>query len=244
MQNNYYTNKKRLLTLIVAAIFLLSCIFLRLAYIQVVWGRGLQAKAAEQWQRDLPIKAYRGDIVDTNGKLIATTETGYSVYVRPQSVDEPEKVAKTLADALGLDYQTVYDKVVKRGVSEVTIKRQITVDVAEEIRSHNLEGVYLASEGLRSYVYGDFLSQVLGFVSSDGVGQTGIEAYYDKYLQGINGVLLTETDLVGDELEKGSTSYIPAINGLTVTLTIDAVIQTIVENVLQLAMYQQSPKGY
>ena len=79
MQNNYYTNKKRLLTLIVAAIFLLSCIFLRLAYIQVIWGRDLQARAAEQWQRDLPIKAYRGDIVDTNGKLIATTETGYSV---------------------------------------------------------------------------------------------------------------------------------------------------------------------
>ena len=243
LQENYYTNKKRLLTLIVAAIFLLSCIFLRLAYIQVVWGRSLQAKAAEQWQRDLPIKAYRGDIVDTNGTLIATTETGYSVYVRPQSVDNPEQCARVLSDALGIDYQTVYDKVIKRGVSEVTIKRQITTEKADEIRSHNLEGVYLASEGLRSYVYGDFLSQVLGFVSSDGVGQTGLEAYYDKYLQGINGVLLTETDLVGDELEKGGTTYIPAINGLTVTLTIDAVIQTIVENVLQLAMYQQNPKA-
>ena len=243
MQNDYYTSKKRLLTLIVAAIFLLSCIFLRLAYIQVVWGRDLQAKASEQWQRDLPIKAYRGDIVDTNGNLLATTETGYSVYVRPKSVDDPEQVARSLSDALELEYQTVYDKVVKRGVSEVTIKRQITPEQAEEIRTRNLEGVYLASEGLRSYVYGDFLSQVLGFVSADGVGQTGIEAYYDKYLQGINGVLLTETDLVGDELDGGGTTYIPAIDGLTVTLTIDSVIQTIAENVLQLAMYQQNPKA-
>ena len=243
LQHNYYITKKRLLTLIVAAIFLLSGIFLRLAYIQVVWGKDLQAKAADQWQRDLPIKAYRGDIVDTNGNLIATTETGYSVYARPQSVDEPEQCARVIAEVLELDYQTVYDKLVKRGVSEVTIKRQIDTAKAEELRSYNLEGVYLSSEGLRSYVYGDFLSQVLGFVSSDGVGQTGIEAYYDKYLQGINGMLLTETDLVGDELEQGSMTYIPSVNGLTVTLTIDAVIQTVVENVLQLAMYQQKPQA-
>ena len=182
MQHNYYITKKRLLTLIVAAIFLLSGIFLRLAYIQVIWGKDLQARAAEQWQRDLSIKAYRGDIVDTNGNLIATTETGYSVYARPQSVDDPEHCASVLADVLELDYQSVYDKLVKSGVSEVTIKRQINTEKAEEIRSYNLEGVYLSSEGLRSYVYGDFLSQVLGFVSSDGVGQTGIEAYYDKYL--------------------------------------------------------------
>ena len=243
LQNNYYITKKRLLTLIVAAIFLLVGIFFRLAYIQVIWGRDLQARAAEQWQRDLPIKAYRGDIVDTNGNLIATTETGYSVYARPKSVIEPERSAKVLADVLELDYQAVFDKLVKSGVSEVTIKRQIDTTKAEEIRSYNLKGVYLSSEGLRSYVYGDFLSQVLGFVSSDGVGQTGIEAYYDKYLQGINGMLLTETDLVGNELEQGSMTYIPAINGLTVTLTIDAVIQTVVENILQLAMYQQKPQA-
>lgn len=243
MQNNYYISKKRLLTLVVVAIFLLSGIFFRLAYIQVIWGKQLQAKASEQWQRDLPIKAYRGNIVDTNGNLLATTETGYSVYARPQSVEDAEYSAKVLSDTLELDYQTVYDKLIKRGVSEVTIKRQITPDLAEKIRAYSLEGVYLASEGLRSYVYGNFLSQVLGFVSSDGVGQTGLEAYYDKYLQGINGTLLTETDLVGDELEQGSMTYIPAVDGLTVTLTIDAVIQTIVENVLQLAMYQQNPQA-
>ncbi len=142
-----------------------------------------------------------------------------------------------------MDYAKLLEKLTKKGVSEVTIKRQIDSAQASEIRSRNLHGVYLAAEGLRSYLYGDFLSQVLGFVSYDGVGQTGLEAYYDKYLQGINGKLLTETDLVGSELADGSMSYVPAINGLTVTLTIDAVIQTIVENVLQLAMYQQKPQA-
>ena len=130
---------------------------------------------------------------------------------------------------MALDYQTTYEKLTKKGVSEVTVKRQIDGDKANEIRSANLDGIYLASEGVRSYVYGDFLSQVLGFTSSDGVGQTGLEAYYDKYLQGINGKLLTETDLVGSELTNGTMSYIPSVDGLTVTLTVDSVIQTVVE---------------
>ena len=226
-----------------AAIFLFLVIFLRLAYIQVIWGKNLQARAGEQWQRDLPIRAYRGDIVDANGNLLATTETGYSLYARPQSVDQPELAAERLSAVLQTDYATLYQKLTKRGVSEVTLKRQLTAQQAEEIRSFDLRGVYLASEGLRSYVYGELLSQVLGFVSSDGVGQTGLEAYYDKYLQGINGTLLTETDLVGDELDNGSTVYVPAVNGLTVTLTIDVAIQIVVENVLELAMYQQKPQA-
>ena len=243
MQQEYYISKKRLLTLIVAAIFLFAVIFCRLAYIQVIWGKDLQVKASEQWQRDLPIKAYRGDIVDANGNLIATTETGYSVYARPKSVTDAEHAAKILSEVVELDYQATYEKLTKKGVSEVTVKRQIDGDKASEIRSANLDGIYLASEGVRSYVYGDFLSQVLGFTSSDGVGQTGLEAYYDKYLQGINGKLLTETDLVGSELTNGTMSYIPSVNGLTVTLTVDSVIQTVVENVLELAMYQQKPQA-
>lgn len=243
MQHDYYTSKKRLLTLLVAAIFLLLVIFLRLGYIQVIWGKDLQAKASEQWQRDLPIKAYRGDITDTNGNLLVTTKTGYSVYARPKSVLDADNCAKVLSEILEKDYQSIYEKLTKKGVSEVTLKRQVSQSVAEQIREHNLAGIYLASEGIRSYVYGDFLSQVLGFVSSDGVGQTGLEAYYDKYLQGLDGELLTETDLVGSELQDGAMTYIPAVNGLTVTLTIDAVIQSVVENVLELAMYQQKPQA-
>lgn len=241
MQQSYYTSKKRLLSLLVAAIFLFIGIFLRLGYIQVIWGKELQLKASDQWLRDLPIKAYRGDIVDSNGNLLATTKTGYGVYARPQSVVDAEGAAQSLAKILGVDSGVIYEKLCKKGVSEVTIQRQISTEQAEAIRNCNLSGVYLASQGVRSYVYGDFLSQVLGFVSSDGVGQSGIEAYYDKYLQGINGSLLTETDLVGSELAEGNMYYYPSISGLTVTLTIDATIQAVVENVLQLAMYQQNP---
>lgn len=240
---DFYTSKKRLLSLLVVAIFLFSVIFLRLGYIQIIWGKSLQAKASEQWQRDLPVKAYRGDIVDTNGVVLATTKTGYTLYARPQSVKNGDETARILSGILNIEYKSLYDKITRRGVSEVTLARQLNEDTAYQIRSLNLDGVYLSVEGVRSYTYGNYLSQVLGFVSIDGIGQTGIEAYYDKYLQGINGQVLTDSDLVGKELEEGQMEYIPAIDGLTVTLTIDSVIQMIVEDVLKLAMHQQNPQS-
>ncbi len=239
MQLNYYISKKRLLTLLVAAIFLFCGIFFRLAYIQVVWGKELQAKAELQWQRSLPIKAYRGDIVDCNGAVLAASETVYTVYARPQSVLEPADAASELAVLLDKSYDDVYEKITRRGISEVAIKRQIDEATAERIRELGLDGVYLASEGKRVYPYGELLAQVLGFVSSDGAGQTGLEAYYDKYLKGVDGSLLTETDLVGKELDESETTYLPSVDGFTVQLTIDLGIQAIVENVLQLALYQQ-----
>lgn len=240
---DYYISKKRLLTLFVAAIFLFAGIFSRLFYIQVVWGYDLQQKASEQWTRDLPLTAMRGNIVDTNGNVLANSITSYGIYIRPQSVKDAEKVAEVLSSELSLDYAAVYEKATKRGVSEVTVKKQVDYDTARKIRSYDLEGVYFAEESQRNYVYGDFLSQVLGFVSYDNIGQTGIESYYDKYLKGINGVLLTETDLTGKELSDGQLHYIPAIDGLEIVLTIDYVIQTVVENVLDLIMYQHGATG-
>ncbi len=240
---DYYTSKKRLLSLFVVAIFLFSVIFLRLGYIQIIWGKKLQAKASEQWQRDLPVKAYRGDIVDTNGVVLATTKSCYTLYARPQSVVDSSKTAQCLSEILQVDYNKILQKITQKGISEVTLASQLDETTAQKVRNENLSGIYLSVEGVRSYSYGNYLSQVLGFVSIDGKGQTGIEAYYDKYLQGINGQVLTDTDLVGKELEDGQMNYIPAINGLTVTLTIDSVIQLIVENVLELAMYQQNPQS-
>lgn len=239
MQQNFLTGKKRLLSLLVAAIFLFCGIFLRLAYIQVVWGAELQTKAADQWTRDLPIVAYRGEIVDRNGVVLAGTKTGFALYARPASVDDAEAESAALADVLGLPQADVYAKISKKGVSEVRLVRQMDETLAEKVRALDLPGVYLAEQGERVYGYGDMLCQTLGFVSADGTGQTGLEAYYDKYLKGVNGSVLTETDLVGKELSGGEMTYVPAIDGMTLRLTIDMRVQSIVEDVLQLAYVRQ-----
>ena len=239
--NNYYLTKKRMLSLLVATFFLLFVLFCRLFYIQIVWGKGLKEKAYDQWTRDLPIQAKRGEIVDTNGNKIVESKTTFGVYVRRQSVTDFEMVARVLSEHLDLNYDNTYQKVTQKGVSEVTIKKNVAIDTVERLRTFELNGVYFAEETSRTYVYGDFLTQVLGYVSSDNYGQSGVEMYYDKYLRGIDGVIYTETDLVGKELDVGSTAYSPAVDGFNVVLTIDVTIQSIVENVLETIMYQHNP---
>ncbi len=239
----YLTTKKRLLSLLVATIFVFLCIFGRIFYIQIVWGSKLQSLAYEQWTRDLSISAMRGDITDINGTVLVTSYTSYGVYVRPQSVSDASQVASVLSSELGLSYDDVYAMATKTGISEVTVAKQVAQSSVDSLREYDLDGVYFASESTRQYVYGDLLSQVLGYVSSDNVGQSGIEQYYDKYLSGTDGLVLTESDLVGNELENTAMSYIAAIDGMTTVLTIDYSVQTLVENVLELAMQQYSPEG-
>lgn len=240
-ENSYYVTKKRMVALMLASVFLFFLIFCRLFYIQILWGKNLQTKASDQWTRDLNLSAMRGDIVDKNGEILATSCTVFNVYARPNAVVDKESTAKVLAEALSLDYQSVVQKVNKKGVSEVLIARKVPTILANELKEKDLDGIYFAEESFRQYPLGDFLTQVLGYVSVDGVGQTGIEAYYDKYLQGIDGRLLTQTDLVGKELD-GVQYYLPSQKGLTIKLTVDSKIQMMVENVLDLAMYQYSPK--
>lgn len=243
MQSSPYQTGQRLSALFFFVVFVLFVLFGRLFSLQIIKGSDLQAKAVDQWTRDLPITPKRGEILDTNGNVLASSKTAYTVYVRAKSVTDPLTVAKKLSEILDLDFETIYQKASNKGVSEATLKRQVDEVSADEIRKCNFYGVYMASEPYRVYTYGNYLSQVLGYVSVDNKGQTGIEAYYDKYLKGIKGQILTQSDLVGTEITDRETIYIPGIDGLDVVLTIDSVIQSVVENILNLIMHTHNPKS-
>ena len=234
-QSNYLT-KKRLFATFVAATFIFVVIFFKIFYIQIIWGKKLQAKALDQWTRDLPLTALRGNITDRNGVVLATSETSFTLYLRAKNVEDAEKVAGVLSEVLGLDYDQTLKKAKNKSISEITVKRQISSEKADKIRAYNLKGVYFAEDSSRVYSYGDFLSQVLGFVSIDNEGQSGIEAAYDKYLKGIDGQILTQTDLIGKELSDKSIIYLSGVKGLDVQLTIDFQIQIVLENLLEQIM--------
>ena len=241
-QSNYLT-KKRLFATFVAATFIFVVIFFKIFYIQIIWGKKLQAKALDQWTRDLPLTALRGNITDRNGVVLATSETSFTLYLRAKNVEDAEKVAGVLSEVLGLDYDQTLKKAKNKSISEITVKRQISSEKADKIRAYNLKGVYFAEDSSRVYSYGDFLSQVLGFVSIDNVGQSGIEAAYDKYLKGIDGQILTQTDLIGKELSDKSIIYLSGVKGLDVQLTIDFQIQIVLENLLEQIMIAHGAKG-
>lgn len=223
--------------------FLFCSLIIRLFVVQVINGNSLQQKAISQWTRDIQIIAPRGDIYDRTGSTLATSYTTYNVYTRPREIQNASEVSLFLSNTLDLDFNTVFSKVSKKGISETLIKMQVESDVASKIYNENLRGVYLAENSNRYYPYGDLLTQILGFVSSDNHGQTGIEAYFDDYLYGTNGYSFTQSDLQGSEIGGTLRYYVDSQKGNDITLTIDSKIQLILEQTLSQIMTEQKSKN-
>jgi len=245
MQTKYtYINiKKRLFALVLAITFFLLALSTRLIVLQLAKGRILSSRAYQQWLRDLPMTASRGNIVDRNGATLASSYTTYDVYVRPVEIKEPERAAKTLSEATEKKYDEVFEKVTKKGMSEVLIASKQEKSVVSKILEDYQEGIFFTENTSREYSYGDLLTQIIGFVSSDGVGQGGLESKYNKYLQGINGMSLVESDLKGVTLPSSLTYFVPSIDGLDITLTIDLRIQREVEKIISAAQAQNGAKS-
>lgn len=210
------------------------CIILgRLLYVQVAWGSDLQLLACDQWNREIPVVAARGVISDRNGTVLAGNRTTYSVFLRPNAVQNAEYTATVLSGLFSVDPQTVLDKINGGKVSEVTIARQVDKEAVERLVSYDLAGVYYSRDNSRQYTYNDALCQVLGFTSNDGSGLTGIEKYYDNILGGTNGEITYSTDIIGIETENSVVVYKPATDGDEIRLTIDIDIQLAAENAMK-----------
>ncbi len=228
--------RKRLFAIILAVTFLFLCVLGRLFYVQVIWGDDLQQKAIDQWTREIPVVASRGEIVDVNGVVLATNDDTYTVFVRKKAVKNKELLCEKLSEILGVSYQFVFDKLTATTSSEVTIKKQVDKKCIDRIIECGFSGVYYSRDNSRVYPYNEFLTAVLGFTSTDGKGQSGLELYYDKYLSGIDGEILYETDIVGVEIDGGKASYVPSTNGLNLKLTIDYDVQQLCETAMEEAM--------
>ncbi len=231
-----YSIYRRLLALIMLIAFFAVILVSRLFYLQVLNSEKFIKKGLTQWFRDLPLIASRGNITDRNGVILASSYTTYDVYVRPADVKDNTKVAKLLSKYLELDFQEIHEKISKHSYSEICIARSVEREVVQSILKELEDGIFFTSNTERNYAYDSMLCQILGFVGSDNNGQCGLEAFYNTYLKGIDGVSLVESDLKGTTLEGSSTYYESPIDGLNLSLTIDFRLQQEVEKILADAM--------
>ncbi len=210
---------------------------------QVAWSGELAGRAIDQWTREIPVIAERGEITDRNGELLAGNTTKYTVFARSNAVKNAENTAKKLSETLGVPYEAVLKKLTGKKASEVTVAKKTEKEAVQKLAGLSLNGVYFSRDNERTYPKSDFLSQVIGFTSSDNTGAAGIEKYYDSFLRGKDGEILYETDLVGLRLNGAAGVYKPAENGYNLRLTIDSGIQTIAETALKRAAQQYNPKS-
>lgn len=240
--NNLISLQKRLISVFLLITFIFLLLIGRLFKVQVSDSEWLQAKAAEQWYRDLPLNATRGGINDANGVTLATSYSTYDVYVKPSRVENVKEVALTLNRVLGIEYDKAYTKACSIQFSEVLIKQQVDDGLAKKLINANVKGIVLSENSKRYYPYGDMLTQVLGYTTIDNVGQSGLELYYNEYLKGINGYALEESDVHGVKVDNSLSTYIPSIAGCGLNLTIDINIQKLCEDALMELCKDHAPK--
>ena len=238
-----YSMKQRLLALSVLVIFFAVCLISRLSFLQIFSSDNYIKKGLTQWLRDLPLTANRGVISDRNGVVLASSYTTYDVYVRPADVQDFEAVSKTLSESLSIDYNEVYNKITEAKYGEIRIKKDIEKSDVQKILNNFQRGIFFTTNTERNYQYDSMLCQILGFVGFDNEGLTGLEAYYNSYLSGIDGVTLVEADLKGAKLDQSITYYESPINGLNLELTIDFRIQNEVEKILSKTMINTGAKS-
>ncbi len=229
------SSKKRLMVMFLLVSVVLFGLVVRLGWIQIVRGEKYKELAHMYQTRDIPIPAKRGIIYDRNGKELAISASTNTVWAHPSEVEEPEKTASILSNILELEEETVLEKI-KTRQSIITVAPDIDDELAKAVRKENLKGISVSESNKRFYPYGNFAAYVLGHTNVDNQGIAGIELEYEKYLGGIPGRWIKNTDGKGRQLPFSAERYYHPEDGLNVVLTIDEVIQHFSEKAVQKAL--------
>ena len=241
----YQLIQKKLKLVMYAVMAIFMVILLKLAYSQIVSYSLLKEKASELWQRSFPVEGDRGEILATNGEVLATNLTTSSLVVIPNQIQDPVSCANKLAVILGTDETALYEKITK-SASIIRISpegRQLDDETAKAIDNLKLSGVYLIKDTIRYYPNGNYLSHTLGFVGIDNQGLVGLELKYDEYLKAVNGSINYYMDAKSQNLALYPSEYVEPMEGFDIKLTINKEIQDIVERELENAYEKYNPEG-
>lgn len=230
--------KQRLVIIFGIALLFFVVLIGRVIYISLAKGQEYQEEVLDQKTYDsLDIPFERGDIVDRNGNILATSEKVYNLILEPKNILRTDKGKEATKAAL-IKYFGMEDakfdecmqntdsfyKVAMKGLEYADVKAfQEYCDTRD---GADVVGIRFEEEYKRKYPNGSLACHLLGYTVSGNVGQGGIEGYYNSYLNGVNGK--TYGYLTNDNTVESVT--VPAQNGYTVVSTIDLNIQKIIED--------------
>ncbi len=235
--------RKRLLLLTCVFVLLFGAVGVRIGSLTIFQAESLTSRGVSQWTRSGAVSARRGSIVDRLGQTITLSTTAYIVCANPQLVKEPEAMLDILCPLLNISRESSLTKLKDKTKASVILKRQVSRDTVDEIRSlmakpdyaknKTLQGISFDEDTMRFYPKGAFLSQALGLTNVDSVGQSGLEQQYDTLLKGRPGAFVHEVDARARTLPDGQTAYIEPQAGNTLKLTIDSTIQGFCEKAMR-----------
>ena len=234
--------RKRQFAVFLFFILSLSILVLRLFYIQVIKHGFYKKIADEQHTVSLEIAPKRGIIFDRNMRVLAINLHSDSVFANPRVIKDKRKAAASISRILGIDEDFVYERLSKNK-SFVWIKRKVSAEASASLKALKIEGLDTIQESERSYPDKALACHVIGTVDIDNNGLEGLELYYNKYLKGEPGWVVSTQDAKRKLLESYQYEYIPPRDGSDLVLTIDEVIQSIAERELAKAFEKFNAKG-
>lgn len=237
MRNKTY-NKKKMLVVFLSALLMIFFLIARLVYLMIFDAAYYQQKAKTLHEREREIKAARGEIIDRNGKVLATNKAVCTISVIHSQITDPERVIQVLADELGIEKEMIRKRVEKVSSRE-KIKTNVEKETGDRIRAYELDEVKVDEDFKRYYPYGNLASKVLGFTGGDNQGIIGLEVKYENYLKGVNGMILTTTDARGIELADTLEDRVEPVSGDTLQVSLDYNIQEYAQQAAEKVMEEK-----
>lgn len=210
----------------------------RLTYLMVIRGEYYSEKAQKLHERERPVKAARGKILDRNGKILADNRAVTTVSVIHSQISDENEVIRKLSELLEMDEEKVRKKVEKVSSME-RIASNVEKETGDKIRKLGLSGVKVDEDYKRTYPYGELASRVLGFTGADNQGIIGLEVEYDTWLKGTDGTILSLTDAKGVDLTDAGENRIDAIDGWDLTTSLYLNMQIYAQQAAQKVMEEK-----
>jgi cell division protein FtsI/penicillin-binding protein 2 len=221
--------ERRIGLLFAVSLALLAGLFFRAFLLQVVQGSSLASQATSQQEDIVEVPGLRGSILDRNGQPLAGSEPGATIVATPYQIKDPPAEAAAVAKALKADPDEVLNALTQPG-GFAYVDRKVDLKKANAVEALGLEGINQLPDTLRVRPQGVIASQVIGAVSDEGEGLTGIEAGKESILKGVNGEERLVKDGAGNPMSFDTIR--DAEDGKSVQLTLDATIQAEAERVL------------
>ena len=214
----------------------------RSVYIQVINNDFFQRKGEVRFARTLELPASRGRVLDRNGLILASSVPVPSIWAVPENVDRDPVRLQQLAALLDMPMVELERLLGDEEKGFVSLKRQVDVALAKEIRALGIRGIYQREEYKRLYPEGESAAHVVGFTNVDDHGQEGIEWAFNQDLAGRAGSRRVIRDGRGRVVEAVGEDVAP-VDGRDIQLSIDSKVQFFAYQKLREAVLQNKAKA-
>ena len=234
-------NMKFRLNVIISAVFLIAIgwVVIKLFATSITDSTTYKARANSSQFRSVELPAKRGSIYASDGEVLAQSATVYNIILDPAvyrsgeyTLQQTNELAAKLNEMFGVDTEKFIKmtEVTGAGANYQKVAVRVEKSDADKLTEYLIEkgistySLYTEQSTRRYYPQNELAASVIGFLNGDGEGVYGLEAYYDDYLSGVDGRVISARDAKGQEMPYKYERVFDAQDGNSIYLTIDTTL--------------------